>query len=76
MGNIEASIIARLKNKAKEQGIPLQQLLNLFCQEEFIRRLSVSVFKDKVILKGGYLLYSISGFASGPTMDADYLLRN
>ncbi len=64
MGNIEASIIARLKNKSKKQGIPLQQLLNLFCQEEFIRRLSVSAFKDKVILKGGYLLYSISGFSS------------
>jgi predicted nucleotidyltransferase component of viral defense system len=76
MGNIEASIIARLKNKSKEQGIPLQQLLNLFCQEEFIRRLSVSTFKDKVILKGGYLLYSISGFTSRPTVDADYLLRN
>ena len=37
MGNIEASVLARLKNKSKEQGISLQQLLNLFCQEEFIR---------------------------------------
>jgi predicted nucleotidyltransferase component of viral defense system len=76
MGNIEASVIARLKNKSKEQGIPLQQLLNLFCQEEFIRRLSESDYKEKVILKGGFLLYSISGFAARPTVDADYLLRN
>jgi predicted nucleotidyltransferase component of viral defense system len=76
MENIEASVVARLKNKSKEQSISLQQLLNLFCQEEFIRRLSVSVFKDKVILKGGYLLYSISGFAARSTVDADYLLRN
>ena len=76
MGNIEASVIARLKNKSKEQGIPLQQLLNLFCQEEFIRRLSESYYKEKVILKGGFLLYSISGFAARPTVDADYLLRN
>ena len=76
MGNIEASVIARLKNKSKEQGIPLQQLLNLFCQEEFIRRLSKSDYKEKVILKGGFLLYSISGFAARPTVDADYLLRN
>jgi hypothetical protein len=73
---IEASVIARLKNKSKEQGIPLQQLLNLFCQEEFIRRLSVSSYREKVILKGGYLLYSISGFTARPTVDADYLLRN
>jgi hypothetical protein len=61
---------------SKEHGIPLQQLLNLFCQEEFIRRLSVSDYKEKVILKGGFLLYSISGFAARPTVDADYLLRN
>ena len=76
MRNLIASVIARLKNKSKEQGIPLQQLLNLFCQEEFMRRLSVSVLKDKVILKGGYLLYSISGFAARPTVDADYLLKD
>ncbi len=76
MGNAEASVLARLKNKAKEQGIPLQQLLNLFCQEEFIRRLSVSNYREKVILKGGLLLYLISGFAARPTVDADYLLRN
>ena len=40
MEDVVASILAQLKNKAEEQGIPLQQLLNLFCQEEFIRRLS------------------------------------
>ena len=76
MGNIEASVLARLKNKSKERKIPLQQLLNLFCQEEFIRRLSISNYKDKLILKGGYLLYSISGFTTRPTVDADYLLKN
>lgn len=76
MGNMEVSILARLKNKSKEQGIPLQQLLNLFCQEEFIRRLSESNYKEKLILKGGFLLYSISGFTTRPTVDADYLLKN
>lgn len=76
MGNIEASVLARLKNKSKEQGIPLQQLLNLFCQEEFIRRLSGSNYKENLILKGGFLLYSISGFTTRPTVDADYLLKN
>ncbi|NLU10058.1 MAG: nucleotidyl transferase AbiEii/AbiGii toxin family protein [Tepidanaerobacter acetatoxydans] len=76
MGNIAASVLARLKNKSKEQGIPLQQLLNLFCQEEFIRRLSESNYKENLILKGGFLLYSISGFTTRPTVDADYLLKN
>lgn len=76
IGNIAASVLARLKNKSKEQGIPLQQLLNLFCQEEFIRRLSRSNYKENLILKGGFLLYSISGFTTRPTVDADYLLKN
>lgn len=76
MENIAASVLTRLKNKAKAQVIPLQQLLNLFCQEEFIRRLSESSYRKNLILKGGYLLYSISGFTTRPTVDADYLLKN
>lgn len=76
MVDMAASVLAKLKNKAKEQGIPLQQLLNLFCQEEFIRRLSGSKYKENLILKGGFLLYSISGFTTRPTVDADYLLKN
>jgi len=76
MVDIAASVLAKLKKKSREKGIQLQQLLNLFCQEEFIRRLSQSVYKDKLILKGGFLLYSISGFTTRPTVDADYLLKN
>lgn len=76
MVDITASALARLKNKSKEEGIQLQQLLNLFCQEEFIRRLVNSPYKENLILKGGYLLYSISGFSTRPTTDTDYLLKN
>ncbi|WP_373893779.1 nucleotidyl transferase AbiEii/AbiGii toxin family protein [Virgibacillus sp. CBA3643] len=76
MADAAASTLAKLKNKARQQGIQLQQLLNLFCQEEFIRRLSRSKYKDKLILKGGFLLYTISEFTTRPTIDADYLLKN
>lgn len=76
MSHSSASILARLKNKAKEEGIAFQQLLNLFFQEEFIRRLARSDYREKLILKGGFLLYSISGFTTRPTVDADYLLKN
>lgn len=74
--NIGASIIARLKNKAKKEGLQLQLLLNLFYQEEFLRRIGKSRFSDNLVLKGGFLLYSLSGFKGRPTMDADYLLKN
>ena len=71
-----AFILARLKNKAKTEGISFQQLLNLFFQEEFIRRLAQSDYRERLILKGGFLLYSISDFTTRPTVDADYLLKN
>lgn len=71
-----ASLLDRLKNVSRHKGISFQQTLNLYCQEEFIRRLSKSRFKDKLILKGGFLLYSLSGFETRPTIDADYLLRH
>lgn len=76
MSYSSASILARLKNKAKVEGIAFQQLINLFFQEEFIRRLAQSHYKEQLILKGGFLLYSISDFTTRPTVDADYLLKN
>ena len=76
MVDISASVLAKLKMRSKEQKIQLQQLLDLFCQEEFVRKLSYSIYRDKLILKGGFLLYTISKFTTRPTMDADYLLKN
>lgn len=75
MADPAASVLARLKTRAKERSVQLQLLLNLFCQEEFLRRISNSAYSDHLVLKGGLLLYSLSGFESRPTMDADYLLR-
>lgn len=76
MSPSSASILARLKNRAKKEQIAFQQLLNLLFQETFIRRLSQSAYKDLLILKGGYLLYSVSGFTTRPTVDSDYLLKD
>ena len=42
-----ASVRAKLKNKAKISGISYQQCLQLFMQEEFIRKLSKSGYEDK-----------------------------
>jgi hypothetical protein len=75
MADHAASVLAQLKTRAQKRGLQLQLLLNLFCQEEFLRRISNSPYSDQLILKGGFLLYSISGFESRPTIDADYLIR-
>ena len=42
MADIAASVLAKLKNKAKAAGISYQQCLQLFFQEEFLRRLALS----------------------------------
>ncbi len=47
-----ASVLAKLKNKAKISGISYQQCLQLFMQEEFLRKLSKSGYEDNLILKG------------------------
>lgn len=71
-----ASILARLKNKAKSSGIPYQQCLQLFFQEEFLRRLSKSDYEENLVLKGGLFVYTLTNFESRATVDADFLLRH
>ena len=39
MADIAASVLTRLKNKAQASGRSYQLSLQLFCQEEFLRRL-------------------------------------
>lgn len=75
MIDIGASVIARLKNKAKASGMSFQVHLRLFCQEEFLRRLSLSKYADNLVLKGGFFLFVLSGFESRATIDVDFLLR-
>lgn len=75
MADIAASVLARLKNKAKASGISYQQCLQLFMQEEFLRKLSVSDCDDFLILKGGLFIYTLTNFESRATIDVDFLLR-
>ena len=75
MADIAASVLTRLKNKAKETGRSYQLCMQLFCQEEFLRRLQNSNYADNFILKGGLFIYSITDFDSRVTVDVDFLLR-
>lgn len=75
MADIAASVLARLKNKAKEAGRSYQLCLQLFCQEEFLRRLEKSKYAENLVLKGGLFIYSVTDFDSRVTVDVDFLLR-
>ena len=75
MADIAASVLARLKNKAAECGRSYQLCLQLFCQEELLRRLEKSIYAENLVLKGGLFLYSLTNFDSRVTVDVDFLLR-
>lgn len=76
MADIAASVLAKLKNKAKTSGISYQQCLQLFMQEEFLRKLSKSGYEDCLVLKGGLFIYTLTNFESRATIDIDFLLRD
>ena len=75
MADKAASVLAKLRNKAKASGISYQQCLQLFVQEEFLRKLSKSGYAEFLILKGGLFIYTLTNFESRATIDADFLLR-
>ncbi len=75
MADMAVSVLARLKNKAKESGRSYQLCMQLFCQEEFLRRLEKSEYAENLVLKGGLFIYSLTDFDSRVTVDVDFLLR-
>ena len=75
MADIAASVLARLKNKAAKSGRSYQLCLQLFCQEEFLRRREKSKYAENLVLKGGLFIYALTNFDSRVTVDVDFLLR-
>ncbi len=73
--NIPASIIARLRNKAKSLGLPFDYLLRRYAAERFLYRISQSPLSKNLVLKGGSLFFLWSGdiTLARPTMDTDFL---
>ncbi len=76
MVDIAASVLAKLRNKAKNAGVSYQQCLQLFMQEEFLRKLSKSGYEENLVLKGGLFIYTLTNFESRATVDVDFLLRH
>ena len=76
MADRAMSVLNRLKNKAQETGVSYQLCLQIFCQEELLRRVAQSGYARNLILKGGMFIYCLTGFESRPTVDIDFLLRH
>ena len=70
------SLKARLRNLAKEKGLPAQVILQNYMFERLLVRLAQSEYKDKFVLKGGMLVAAIVGLDNRATMDLDATLKN
>ena len=66
---------AKIKNLALKNHVPAQAILQNFMLERLLERISLSKYKDMVILKGGMLIASMVGISSRTTMDMDATLR-
>lgn len=69
------SLKAKLRNLSEKTNITSNYLLQSFMFEGLLRRISLSQYKEKFIIKGGMLLTSIFGVNLRATMDLDATLK-
>lgn len=69
------NLIDKLKNKAVQNNITVNEVLQNYMFERILERLSISEYKNNFILKGGVLLSSIMGIDTRTTMDMDTCLK-
>ena len=66
---------AYVKNIAKEKNISAQLVLQNYMLERYLERVSLSEYRDKYIIKGGFLIASLVGLESRATMDLDATIK-
>lgn len=64
-----------IKNKAKQTGAPANVLLQSYMMERFLERLSLSPYRENLILKGGFLIAAMIGVERRSTMDMDATVK-
>ena len=69
------SFKAKIKNIAKEKGIPPQQVQQHYLIEEVLNLISKSSYRNSFIVKGGYLIGQMIGLDKRTTMDLDVTLK-
>lgn len=69
------SFKAKIKNIAKEKGIPPQQAQQHYLIEEVLNLISKSSYRNSFIVKGGYLIGQMIGLDKRTTMNLDVTLK-
>lgn len=67
---------AYIKNKALENKVSAQLVMQNYMLERLLQRISLSSFSNKLILKGGFLISAIVGIDQRTTMDMDTTIKN
>lgn len=70
--NLPASVLDRLRNKAREGQKPFDQVLRYYGFERFLYRLSRSAHRDQFVLKGALLMTAWPMGLTRSTSDIDF----
>lgn len=71
--NSGKSVRERLLNLSRAEHYNPQMMISRYMQERLLYRLSVSNYRERLILKGGALLYAHDRFEARPTLDIDFM---
>ena len=69
------SLSMRAKNIANMKDVNVNIVYSRYFFDCFLKRLSISCYADKFVLKGGLFLSSVLGIDKRFTIDIDFILR-
>lgn len=69
------SFKAKIKQIAKDKGIPAQQVQQTYLIEQVLRLIAQSPYQHQFIVKGGFLIGHLLGIDKRTTMDLDMTLK-
>lgn len=72
----DESLRARIRNLSRITEVPAQLLMQNYFLERLLYRISKSIYKENIVLKGGLLITSIIGVERRSTMDMDTSIKN
>ena len=67
---------ALVRNLSKGDSARAQIIIRNYVMERFLERLSVSAYRDSLILKGGTLVAAMVGLENRSTLDVDATINN
>ena len=70
--NLPASVLARLKNLARDRGRLFNEVLTYYVLERFLYRLSRSAHRDRFVLKGALVMLTWPSAPARATRDIDF----